>query len=161
MLSFLYVYSDHSILECYNLFSGVELSMRSFFVIRKVSRIVLSRCYFQNLCGNVIARYLCGFCDASIIAFAACTYLVIVTDQGLHSSLVASKTHVAPIDQQSVPCLELSSAVLLARLIVTVEEAFEPILQIDTRLYSSDSTTTLQWIKNEERERELLCSETS
>ena len=35
MLSFLYVYSDHSILECYNLFSGVELSMRSFFVIFK------------------------------------------------------------------------------------------------------------------------------
>ena len=33
MLSFLYVYSNHSILECYNLFSGVELSMRSFFVI--------------------------------------------------------------------------------------------------------------------------------
>ena len=33
MLSFLYVYSDHSILECYNLFSGVELSMRLFFVI--------------------------------------------------------------------------------------------------------------------------------
>ena len=33
MLSFLYVCSDHSILECYNLFSGVELSMRSFFVI--------------------------------------------------------------------------------------------------------------------------------
>ena len=33
MLSFLYVHSDHSILECYNLFSGVELSMRSFFVI--------------------------------------------------------------------------------------------------------------------------------
>ena len=33
MFSFLYVYSDHSILECYNLFSGVELSMRSFFVI--------------------------------------------------------------------------------------------------------------------------------
>ena len=36
MLSFLYVYSDHSILECYNLFSGVELSMRSFFVISGV-----------------------------------------------------------------------------------------------------------------------------
>ena len=33
VLSFLYVYSDHSILECYNLFFGVELSMRSFFVI--------------------------------------------------------------------------------------------------------------------------------
>ena len=33
MLSFLYVYSDHSILECYNLFSGVELSMRSFLLL--------------------------------------------------------------------------------------------------------------------------------
>ena len=38
MLSFLYVYSDHSILECYNLFSGVELSMRSFFVISKYNK---------------------------------------------------------------------------------------------------------------------------
>ena len=48
--------------------------------------------------------------------------------------------------------LKLLSAVLLARLIVTVEEAFKPILQIDKRLCWSDSTTTLQWIKNEERE---------
>ena len=38
MLSFLYVYSDHSVLECYNLFSGVELSMRSFFVIPALLR---------------------------------------------------------------------------------------------------------------------------
>ena len=37
MLSFLYVYSDHSILECYNPFSGVKLSMRSFFVIPSYS----------------------------------------------------------------------------------------------------------------------------
>ena len=39
VLSFLYVYSDHSILECYNLFSGVELSMRSFFVISPLLQI--------------------------------------------------------------------------------------------------------------------------
>ena len=42
MLSFLYVYSDHSILECYNLFSGVELSMRSFFVI--IAYVVIRGC---------------------------------------------------------------------------------------------------------------------
>ena len=65
---------------------------------------------------------------------------------------MASKTHVAPIDQQSVPRLELSSAVLPAGLIVTVKEAFEPVLQTDKRLCWPDSTTTLQWIKNEERE---------
>ena len=34
MIKFIFFHnSDHSILECYNLFSGVELSMRSFFVI--------------------------------------------------------------------------------------------------------------------------------
>ena len=43
MLSFLYVYSDHSILECYNLFSGVELSMRSFFVIS--NRGIVTPCF--------------------------------------------------------------------------------------------------------------------
>ena len=31
-----FTYSDHSILECYNLFSGIELSMRSFFVILEI-----------------------------------------------------------------------------------------------------------------------------
>ena len=34
VLGFLCVYGHRSVLECYNLFSGVELSMRSFFVIR-------------------------------------------------------------------------------------------------------------------------------
>ena len=46
MLSFLYVYSDHSILECYNLFSGVELSMRSFFVI--IAKSYLVRLSLEN-----------------------------------------------------------------------------------------------------------------
>ena len=49
MLSFLYVYSDHSILECYNLFSGVELTMRSFFVI--IDEILKSHCKFIESVG--------------------------------------------------------------------------------------------------------------
>ena len=48
MLSFLYVYSDHSILECYNLFSGVELSMRSFFVISHFSESLVIRIEFAS-----------------------------------------------------------------------------------------------------------------
>ena len=71
MLSFLYVYSDHSILECYNLFSGVELSMRSFFVISNVTSNVSmnlnpfmvfkrsSRC--DSVCGLVFVKWFNGF----------------------------------------------------------------------------------------------------
>ena len=51
MLSFLYVYSDHSILECYNLFSGVELSMRSFFVIIAVDRFL--KPVFKEILNNL------------------------------------------------------------------------------------------------------------
>ena len=51
MLSFLYVYSDHSILECYNLFSGVELSMRSFFVI--IIIIIIASEMKKKICGNL------------------------------------------------------------------------------------------------------------
>ena len=54
MLSFLYVYSDHSILECYNLFSGVELSMRSFFVI--IGNVDISKISLSNLISYTDSR---------------------------------------------------------------------------------------------------------
>ena len=59
MLSFLYVYSDHSILECYNLFSGVELSMRLFFVIQWYLK-----CYFQLQNAQLDILYLSAYTDA-------------------------------------------------------------------------------------------------
>ena len=46
----LYVYSDHSILECYNLFSGVELSMRSFFVIYVIDGLK----WYLIICFNIL-----------------------------------------------------------------------------------------------------------
>ena len=67
MLSFLYVYSDHSILECYNLFSGVELSMRSFFVTSSSGFVMIKlkrkiefngHCYFQAVRPEFINRAL-------------------------------------------------------------------------------------------------------
>ena len=50
MLSFLDVYSDHSILEFYNLFSGVELSMRSFFVTLYLFAAKIARSGHMFLC---------------------------------------------------------------------------------------------------------------
>ena len=59
VLSFLYVYSDHSILECYNLFSGVELSMRSFFVISTFTFGFLQCC-------DIFASIKIGLCYKSL-----------------------------------------------------------------------------------------------
>ena len=58
-----------------------------------------------------------GFCDASEKAYAAVIYLRATDDEGItQTSLITSKTRVAPIKQQTIPRLELCGAVLLARL---------------------------------------------
>ena len=56
MLSFLYVYSDHSILECYNLFSGAQLSMRSFFVIIIIKDIKIQVLHSVCLCFKLFLK---------------------------------------------------------------------------------------------------------
>ena len=70
MLSFLYVYSDHSILECYNLFSGVELSMRSFFVI-SVCSCLQSQCEVHGslrTVGKQVSVNAKDLCDISFVS---------------------------------------------------------------------------------------------
>ena len=66
---------------------------------------------------------LCGFCDSSPKAYAAVVYLRGKTPHGCQVSLVASKTQVAPLKQQTIPRLELLSALLLARLMSSATPA--------------------------------------
>ena len=57
-----------------------------------------------------------GFCDASKYAYAAVIYLAIETPVGQVIRVVVSKTRVSPLKSQTIPRLELLSALLLARL---------------------------------------------
>ena len=68
---------------------------------------------------------LCGFCDALTHAYAAVVYLVIITDLGTSVRFVVSKTRVAPLQTQTIPRLELLSALLLSKLIVSVAESLQ------------------------------------
>ena len=57
------------------------------------------------------------FCDASMQAYGACAYVRWkVSEDNFNCKLLASKTRVAPIKSQTIPKLELSSALLSARL---------------------------------------------
>ena len=82
--------------------------------------ITLSRCYYTGMEGQVVMSDLHGFCDASAKAYGTVVYLLVVTTCGIYVSFLASKTRVMPLSNQTIPRLELLSAVILARLRCTV-----------------------------------------
>jgi hypothetical protein len=65
-------------------------------------------------------------------------------------SILAAKTHIAPIKPQlSIPRLELQGAVLAVRLADSIErELYLPSLE---KQFWTDSTTVLAYVKNENR----------
>lgn len=91
------------------------------------------------------ALQLHGFADASEAAYAAVVYARTVDDEGnVCISLVASKTKVVPIQQVSLPRLELNAAVLLVELMKQILEAMD---NLDVTCYAwTDSTVVLGWL---------------
>lgn len=88
-----------------------------------------------------------GFADASTQAYAAVTYLRVVTHDDVHVTLIASRTKVAPLKQLSIPKLELCAAALLADLIHDVAE----ILSIPKNkiFVWTDSMVVLSWLQSQ------------
>ena len=69
-----------------------------------------------------------------------------------HSSFIVSKTRVAPLQTQTIPRLELLSALLLARLIVSFMSALNSRLNLEEARCFTDSQVALYWIKGLEKE---------
>ena len=110
----------------------------------------IPRCYLNGVTEPVISYRLHGFCDASLKAYVAVVYLVVETISGRQVRILASKTSVSPIKTQTIPRLELLSALLLARLVHNVTQALESEMSLPTPHGYSDSTVTLFWIQGVE-----------
>ena len=105
----------------------------------------LLRCYFGET-GQLESVALCGFCDASIRAYAAVIYILLKTETQVLIRFVAAKTRVAPLQVQTVPRLGLLSALLLSRLMVSVHISLQhEVPNIAVRCYT-DSQVALYWI---------------
>ena len=117
--------------------------------LRKIPEIKIDRCCIEE---NICKVELHGFSDVSKGAFAAVTYLRIETEESVKLTLIAAKTRVAPLKQQSLPRLELLGALCLARLVSAVRKAIEPVIPISAIYYWTDSITTLYWIQGTSKE---------
>ena len=113
--------------------------------------VTLPRCYLDGVSSEVLSYQLCGYCDASLSAYAAVVYLLIESEDGFHMRFVAAKTRFAPLKKRSIPRLELLSAVLLARLMNTMKSSLISELKISSYYCFTDSRVTLCWICNVER----------
>ncbi len=105
----------------------------------------LSRCYF--LADKTIQMLqLHGFCDASQLSIAAVVYVrAMYSDSQVSVHIVLAKSKVAPIKPQTIPKLELAAAVLLSKLLQTVQSELNI---VSSSVFAwSDSTIALGWIR--------------
>ena len=78
---------------------------------------VVRRCYLTDTAGMPKSARIAGFCDASAKAYAVVAYLRLKTETSVCVRFLSAKTCVSPLGGMTIPCLELSSALLLSKLI--------------------------------------------
>ena len=120
--------------------------------LQEAQPISVPRCYFSDIPEAAQAYSLYGFCDASVNAYAAVVYLMIQTESSCYLKFVASKTRVAPIQKQTIPRLELLSALLLARLMDNVANSLTSLLSLAQLQCFTDSMVSLFWIQGVEKQ---------
>lgn len=115
-----------------------------------LSGVLIPRCYFsQHITSPSFELH--GFSDASEAAYAAVVYLRVTdaADDSVQTSLVISKTKVAPLKKLTIPRLELCGAQLLAQLLHHVRRVLKiPLSQVHAW---TDSTIVLHWLDGNPR----------
>jgi hypothetical protein len=88
-----------------------------------------------------------AFGDACESSYGAAVYLRVedLETSRIHTALLCSKTRVSPLsNRRSVPELELTAALITARLVKYVEKQLK--MEIDSVVCWTDSMVTLEWI---------------
>ena len=90
------------------------------------------------------------FADACETGYGQCSYIRYINERNeAHCALLIGKARVAPLKQMSVPRLELTAAVVAARMSVFLKAELK--MQIVKEYFWTDSTIVLGYIQNESR----------
>ncbi len=116
--------------------------------LSQLSKIAILRCLKLNLDDEVQNVQLHSFSDASRLGYGTVSYLRLVDVNGkINVAFLIGKSRVTPTKQVTIPRLELTAAVLAAKLSRQVEEELE--IPIESSTFWTDSTVVLQYITNE------------
>ena len=116
----------------------------------KLSQVAIPRHLRPADLSEVRSCHLHHFADASQVAYGAVAYVRFVSaNRQIHCSFLTAKSRLAHVKPMTIPRLELSAAVLAVRIDRALREELE--LTIDKSVFWSDSTSVLQYIRNQGR----------
>ena len=114
--------------------------------------ILIPRCFIAESHSGYSPTYrICGFGDASSKAYAAVAYLLIRDQQQCHCRIICSKTRVAPMNNLTIPRLELLSALLVARLVKAISNSLAETITLQNPVCFLDSKVAYHWICGKEK----------
>ncbi|XP_070573343.1 uncharacterized protein [Ptychodera flava] len=109
-----------------------------------------TRCYKPNNFGKLKKAELHHFSDASHYGYGQCNYLRLIDyEDRVSSSLVMGKSRVVPTRPMTVPRLELTAAVISARVVAFQRNNLQYEDGSHTYYTESDSNGVLGYINNE------------
>ena len=103
----------------------------------KFEKLIVPKYSFHSVQENVLCIELHGFYDGSIKAYSALCCIWIITKNNIFVNLLCGKAK-SPLKKISVPCLELLSCVLLAKLLKNVKTSRNKNFEIASIFYWSD-----------------------
>ena len=114
--------------------------------LNKLCMLSFERCVtnYDEIEGEITLH---GFCDASLVAYAAVIYVVVKDpSNNVKSTILLSKARLCPKDNKfSIARLELLGAVLLARLMEAAKSSLN--VDGDKCFYWTDSLITFYWLR--------------
>ena len=128
--------------------------------LKHVRVISIPRYYFSDVMDKAESYTLHLFGDASGKAFCTIVNVVMKVHSAYHPRLITSKSRVAPIKPLTMHCIELLAALISARLLNTVRQAFENQVSFESIHCWSDSTTVLYWLKDDRSYKQFVSNRT-
>eukprot|EP00117_Sycon_ciliatum_P035424 scpid12780/ scgid2970/ len=125
-------------------------ALRWYAELDELAQLEIPRCLQDVNAGKPVSRQIHVFADASESAYGAVSYLRCEYQDGhVSTTLIASRSRVAPITAVSIPRLELSAAVIGTQLAAWASDVLG--LPVRDAVIWTDSLNVLHWVRNRAR----------